>query len=216
MARKKSEQIRKAILDAATRTFAQKGYYNARTAEIATQAGVASGTIYNYFKSKDDILIGIFNERFGEMIGTLRTATGRMEDVDSKIVLIVTSVFRLLQIDRDLAEILVVELRQSAKFLTSSAMFKLLDFLELIEDVIKEGQAGGVYRKELDPAIIAVLLLGCMEAVLSMWIVRDLVPGFEKKYAYSLDQAVEAVLDLWRFELRTKERRESGPKAGGM
>ncbi|UCD57099.1 MAG: TetR/AcrR family transcriptional regulator [Candidatus Hydrogenedentota bacterium] len=209
MAKKKSEYVRKTILDAAVKVVAQKGYYNAKTAEIAKQAGVASGTIYNYFKGKDDILISVFNERLGDMVATLRGAMKRMEDVDSKISLIVTSVMQLFQTDRDLAEILVVELRQSAKFLKSTAMLKLLEFLELIEEVIIEGRSRGMYRKEVDPAMIAVLLVGCMEAVLSMWIISDLVPEFKKKYDYTPAEASEAVLDLWQFELRTEEERQT-------
>lgn len=212
MAKKKSEHIRKAILDSATKLFARKGYYNAKTAEIAKEAGVAAGTIYNYFKSKDDILISIFSERLGEMIVTLRSVMDRMEDADSKISFIVTSMMRLFQTDRDLAEVLVVELRQSAKFLKSTAMLELLKFLELIEEVIVEGQAEGTYRKGVDPALIAVLLVGCIEAILNIWIIGDFIPGFKRKYSYTLDEASEAVLDLWRFELRTESQRIKQPK----
>jgi TetR/AcrR family fatty acid metabolism transcriptional regulator len=204
MAKKKSELVRKAILDAAVKVIAQKGYYSARTAEIAREAGVAAGTIYNYFRNKDDLMISIFNERLGEMIDTLTTAMERMDNADEKIALIVTSVMRLCQTDRDLAEIIVVELRQSAKFLAGEAMVKLLEFLALIEGVIAEGQEKGIYRSEVDPALIAILLLGCMEVVLSMWIIADAVPEVKKRYDYSLEEASEAVLDLWKFELRTK------------
>ena len=214
MAKKKSELIRKAILDAAVKVVAQKGYYNAKTAEIAEEAGVAAGTIYNYFKNKDDLLISIFNEKLGEMIETLRSAMSGIEDVDSKIPLIVTSVMRLFQTDRDLAELIVVELRQSAKFLTGSSMLKLLEFLELIEGVIVEGQSKGIYRTDVDPALIAVLLVGCMEAILNMWIIRDMVPELKSKYRYTLSEASEAVLDLWQYELRTETQRRKLKKAG--
>ena len=202
MAKKKSERTRKAILNAAIKVVAKNGYYNARTAEIAKEAGVAAGTIYNYFKNKDDLLISIFNEKLGEMVETLRGAMEGMDDPDSKISVIVTSVMRLLQTDRNLAEIIVVELRQSAKFLKGPAMVKMLEFLALIEGAVAEGQSKGLYRKEVDPAVVAVLLVGCMESVLSMWIVGDFVPAFKKKYDYSLAEASEAVLDLWKFELR--------------
>jgi len=207
MAKKKSEHIRKAILSSATKLFARKGYYNAKTAEIAEEAGVAAGTIYNYFKSKDDILISIFSERLGEMIATLRGVMDGMDDADSKVSFIVTSMMRLFQTDRDLAEVLVFELRQSAKFLKSTAMLELLKFLELIEEVIAEGQDEGTYRKGVDPALIAVLLVGCIEAILNIWIIGGFIPGFKQKYSYTLDEASEAVLDLWRFELRTEEQR---------
>jgi TetR/AcrR family fatty acid metabolism transcriptional regulator len=210
MAKKKSILVRRAILDAAVKVVAEKGYYSARTAEIAEKAGVAAGTIYNYFKNKDDLLISIFNERLGEMIDTLSAAMNEMDNADEKIALIVTSVMRLCQTDRDLAEIIVVELRQSAKFLTGEAMIKLLEFLALIEKVIAEGQEKGIYRSEVDPALIAILLLGCMEVVLSMWIIADSVPEVKKRYNYSLAEASEAVLDLWKFELRAKSQRHKG------
>ena len=113
---------------------------------------------------------------------------------------------RELQADRDLAEIIVVELRQSAKFLKGSAMVKMLDFLGLIEEVVVEGQSKGLYRRDVDPAVVAVLLVGCMEAVVSMWIVGDHVPGFRKKYDYSPAEAGAAVVDLWKHELRSKDK----------
>jgi TetR/AcrR family fatty acid metabolism transcriptional regulator len=147
------------------------------------------------------------------MIDTLSDAMDGMDNADDKIALIVTSVMRLCETDRDLAEIIVVELRQSAKFLTGEAMIKLLEFLALIEQVIAEGQEKGLYRKDVDPALIAVLLVGCMEAVLSMWIIADAVPEFKQRYNYSLAEASEAVLDLWKFELRTKDQiqKKEGP-----
>ncbi len=206
MAKKKSERTRKAILNAAIKVVAKNGYYNALTAEIAKEAGVAAGTIYNYFENKDDLLISIFNEKLGEMVETLRGAMEGMDDPDSKISVIVSSVMSLLQTDRDLAEIIVVELRQSAKFLKGSAMIKMLEFLGLIEEVVVEGQAKSLYRRNVDPAVVAVLLVGCMESVVSMWIVGDHVPAFKSKYQYSPAEAGKAVIDMWKFALRTEGR----------
>src|ERR1700757_4629411 len=60
------EGKRERILDAAIKVFAAEGFYNAKVSQIAQLAGVADGTIYLYFKSKDDLLINRFEDRMGQ------------------------------------------------------------------------------------------------------------------------------------------------------
>lgn len=61
----KHEQLvatrRRQILDAATKVFAERGFHRARIKEIAREAGVSEGTIYNYFEDKEALLIGILH-----------------------------------------------------------------------------------------------------------------------------------------------------------
>ena len=60
------------IIDAAIRVFARNGYYNSRVSDIAREAGIASGTIYLYFKTKDEILVTLFRERMAEWVASVR------------------------------------------------------------------------------------------------------------------------------------------------
>src|SRR3954464_7692080 len=65
---------RERILAAAERIFARHGFFAARVSEIAKEAGVADGTIYLYFKSKDDLLISLFENRMRQVNEQLRQA----------------------------------------------------------------------------------------------------------------------------------------------
>ena len=134
---------RDAILRAAIETFAARGFFNAQVADVARAAGVAAGTVYLYFRGKDDLLISIFERTMKEAI-----AEGR-ESVDSKA----TPLERLREIarlhlgrlgrDRDLAIVFQVELRQSTKFMERFSATHLREYLGIIRDVIAEGQAQG-------------------------------------------------------------------------
>jgi AcrR family transcriptional regulator len=78
VARPKSEDKRNAILDAATRLFAERGLTGAPTSEISKQAGVAEGTLFTYFKTKDDLINALYREI------KLELADGMMSDFPRK------------------------------------------------------------------------------------------------------------------------------------
>ena len=67
---------RDAILRAAIDVFAERGYFNAQVADVARAAGVAAGTVYLYFKSKDDLLVSIFDRSMREGLAHSRAETG--------------------------------------------------------------------------------------------------------------------------------------------
>ena len=68
------------ILKAATKVFAQNGYFNSQVADVARVAGVAAGTVYLYFKSKDDLLVSIFERSMNEVLGEARAAIDGVAD----------------------------------------------------------------------------------------------------------------------------------------
>src|SRR2546430_12316187 len=71
---------RDAILRAAIDVFAERGYFNARVADVARAAGVAAGTVYLYFKSKDDLLVSIFERSMRESLTAGREAVADLSD----------------------------------------------------------------------------------------------------------------------------------------
>ena len=91
MAKRKSSAVRESILDSAIKVFAKTGFYKSKALEIAQKADVAVGTIYNYFKNKDDILISIFNERIGELTASVRAAMEGVDDPEKKLGIIFDS-----------------------------------------------------------------------------------------------------------------------------
>jgi TetR/AcrR family fatty acid metabolism transcriptional regulator len=204
VAKQKSLAVRESILESATQVFAKTGFYKAKASEIANKASIAVGTIYNYFKNKDDILISIFNERLGELSASLREVLETIDDPDDKLAAILESTITTLENDRELAEVITIELRQSSKFFSSTAMSSVIEFLDIIKDVIEEGQRKGLYRQDIDPRVVALLLLGSFENLLHVWVLSDKVPEVRKKYGVSLEQGKDVIRRLIKYGLRNE------------
>ncbi|MBI5118626.1 TetR/AcrR family transcriptional regulator [Candidatus Poribacteria bacterium] len=193
MAKQKSVAIRESILEAATKVFAKTGFYKAKALEIANKANIAVGTIYNYFKNKDDILISIFNERIGELNRTLISALQGVDDPDQRLSIILSSSISAMKNDREFAEVVTIELRQSSKFFSSTAISSVLEFLEIITDVIHDGQKRGIYRSDVDARVVAWTLLGSLENLLHIWVLSDRLPEVKHRYDISLEEGKETV-----------------------
>ena len=115
--RNKGAEKRERILQSAIKVFARKGFYNTRVSEIARTAGVADGTIYLYFKNKDDILISLFNDRIGKLNDEMERQLSTLDSPSEKVKRIVSIQLGLLRGHKDLAEVITINLRQSNRFL---------------------------------------------------------------------------------------------------
>src|ERR671934_1099059 len=93
------------IIDAAIRVFARSGYYNSRVSDIAREAGIAAGTIYLYFKTKEEILVTLFREKMAEWVGFVQAEIAAEPDAINKIRRLVALHFRVLEQRPDLAEV---------------------------------------------------------------------------------------------------------------
>lgn len=162
-----NSEKRERILEGALRAFAKKGFYNTRVSEIASEAGVADGTIYLYFKNKDDLLISLFEDRMEWINHRLEAELGAVEGgVLERLKAFVELHFRLSVENRDLAEFITVELRQSAKFVKEYKNPKFTDYLKILQSLIEEGQREGVFRSDLDSRLVARALFGALDEVL--------------------------------------------------
>ncbi len=161
-----SSEKRRRILDGALRAFARKGFYNTKVSEIAAEAGVADGTIYLYFKNKDDLLISLFEDRMEWVIGRLDAELQHVTGSREKLRAFIHLHFMLVEEDRDLAEFITVELRQSAKFVKEYDNPKFGDYLKLLQRIIEEGQRAGDLRIDLDARLAARALFGALDEVL--------------------------------------------------
>ena len=161
---------RERILDAAERVFAQHGFYTARVAEIAREAGVADGTIYLYFKSKDDLLISLFESRMERLNKQLAEALAGAEGAPAKIRAFITSYATLAQEHPEVAEVLTIELRQSSKFMKEYANPRFGDFLRLLAKIIEQGQADGTLDDSVPAPIAARALFGAIDELVLAWV----------------------------------------------
>lgn len=167
--KRKAVDKRARILKAAVKVFAKKGFHETKVSEIARAAGVADGTIYLYFKNKDDVLISVFEENIDQLSVRLREDLGALPDTASKIRHIVRSQLGVIRARRDLAEVLSVTLRQSNRFLRQFAAPKFSDYLDIIAEVIEVGQKDGEVRKDVAPRVVARALFGALDGLLLTW-----------------------------------------------
>ena len=168
-ARKKqaASDKRERILAGALKAFARKGFYNTKVSEIASEAGVADGTIYLYFKNKDDLLICLFEDRMEWIIERLKTELDKVDgDVFEKLRRAVELHFELAADEPELAEFITVELRQSAKFMKEYKNPKFLDYLHILEHLVEEGQESGVIRDDIEARLVSRVLFGALDEVL--------------------------------------------------
>ncbi len=160
---------RERILRAAVRVFAKKGFYASRVSEIAHAAGVADGTIYLYFKSKDDVLTSLFEDRMTRLLAVLREEIAAAPDAQAKVRRMIELQLGLLDGERDLAEVVTVNLRQSSKLLKQYAAKRFTEYLELMAGVISEGQQRGELRGDVSARVMARAIFGALDGVTMTW-----------------------------------------------
>lgn len=197
---KRGADKRERILRAAIKVFARKGFYATRVSEIAKAAGVADGTIYLYFKNKDDVLVSIFEDRITKLIDFLRAELEKAEGVEAKVRVVIETQLGLLEEQRDLAEVVTVNLRQSSRLLKQYAAPLFTEYLELIASVIAEGQRDGVLRDDLNPRIVARGLWGALDGVALTWALGGPKRGTPESLRRAASQIASVFLEGLRRE----------------
>src|SRR5262245_29905589 len=180
---------RDALLRAAIETFAARGFFNAQVADVARTAGVAAGTVYLYFRGKDDLLISIFEKTMKEAIASGRESIAKHTDPLAQLRTIARLHLDRMSRDRPLAVVFQVELRQSTKFMERFSATHLREYLGIIRDVIARGQSMGIFRKTLNATLAAKLLFGMLDEMATNWILS--------RRKYSLIADADAIVDLF-------------------
>lgn len=177
------------IVDAAVRVFARSGYYNSRVSDIAREAGIASGTIYLYFRTKDEILVTLFREKMAQFVAHVRAEIAREPDAVAKIRRLVARHFAVLEDDPAVAEVVQVELRQGHKFFRGASAHEVSAYFDLIASVLEEGVAAGQLRGDLPVKMATKVLFGAMDQVATSWVLG--------KRTYRLVDAADAVATIF-------------------
>lgn len=179
---------RDAILRAAIDVFAERGYFNAQVADVARAAGIAAGTVYLYFRSKDDLLISIFERGMRVALDEGRAEVAPIADARERLRRFARLHLRRLGHDRNLAIVFQVELRQSTKFMERFSSTLLRDYLGLIREAVADGQKQGVFRSDIKPTVAAKVLFGALDEMATNWILS--------KRRYALEPEADAVVDI--------------------
>ena len=179
---------RDAILRAAIKVFARHGYFQSQVADVARVAGVAAGTVYLYFSSKDDLLVSIFERTMKDAISEGRAALADVTDPVQRLRRIARLHLERLGRDRDLAVVMQVELRQSIKFMERFSSTHLQDYLNIIRRTISDGQAAGAFRSDVSANAAAKVFFGALDEMATNWMLS------RRKYALAGD--ADVVVDL--------------------
>ena len=170
------------IIEAALRVFARKGYFNARVSDIAREAGIAAGTIYLYFDTKEDILITLFREKMAGFVETVRRAIAELRRL-------VRLHFQILEDNPELAEVVQTELRQGQKLFRGPANQEIAAYFALIASVFEEGVAAGRFSAELPVKVATKMLFGAMDQMATSWVLG--------KRGYHLVGTADTVVDIF-------------------
>jgi TetR/AcrR family transcriptional regulator, fatty acid metabolism regulator protein len=179
---------RTAILEAATVVFAKRGFFGAQVADVARGAGIAAGTVYLYFRSKDEILTSIFDRTMKEAIDEGRAALADVKDPVERLRRIGRMHLARMGRDRNLAVVFQVELRQTTKFMEQFSATGVRDYLSVIQQTIEDGQARGVFRKSFSARTAAKVFFGALDEMATNWVLS--------RRRYALAGQADEVVDI--------------------
>lgn len=178
------------IVEAAISVFAEKGFHAARVSDVARKAGVADGTIYLYFRNKEDLLLVIFEEKMDAMMQDLATALAGIEDPRDKIRAFARHHVDQLRRNPELAQVFQVELRQSSKFLREYRPEKLWEYLDVFGRLVEEGKEKGQLRPDIDPFVAKWAFFGALDELSIQWVLS------RKRDRFNLEKAAAQVADV--------------------
>jgi TetR/AcrR family fatty acid metabolism transcriptional regulator len=161
------------ILDAAEAVFADCGFYNAKVSDIAKHAGVADGTIYLYFKSKDDLHNSLFESRMTHVCEAMQAAVSAEESSSRKLEVFVQTHLKMVNEHPSLAEVLTVELRQSSKFMKEHSNPKFAEYLRILATLINEGQRAGEFDSDVPAPLAARAIFGMVDELALAWLLGE-------------------------------------------
>ncbi len=190
---------RERILQAAIKIFSEKGFFNAKVSEIAASAGVADGTIYLYFKNKDDLLISLFEEKMGEVVEDVRRRVAEIPGALDQLRLFIHNHMGLLVREAGLIEVIQVELRQSNKFMKEYIPVRFLEYLDVISGILEQGKREGVFRGDLNVTVARRAIFGALDEIALAYILS-------KKGKYVPEDAAEEVCSILTDGLCRRER----------
>jgi TetR/AcrR family fatty acid metabolism transcriptional regulator len=184
---------RRRILEAAVHVFARKGYFAARVSEVAKKAGVADGTIYLYFRNKEDILVRLFDEVMSVHVAEARAAVHALPSVPERLLAIAERHLTVLGANRDLAAVFQVELRQSTRFMERFTASWLHDYFALLDEVIEQGQGDGSLRADISRKVAARVLFGALDETVTSWLLSEKRHPLEAQAAPVVDLFLQGV-----------------------
>ncbi len=194
---------RERILRAAIKIFSHKGFFNSKVSEIAHAAGVADGTIYLYFKNKDDLLISLFEEKMGEIVADIRGKVAAADGPLSRLKIFIENHMDLLVREAGLIEVIQIELRQSNKFMKEYVPVKFLEYLDVLGGILEAGKSEGMFRPDLNVKTARRAIFGALDEI-------SLAHVLSRKRKYEPAKAAAEIYRIFADGLCAAGRGEGG------
>jgi TetR/AcrR family fatty acid metabolism transcriptional regulator len=192
---------RERILTAAERIFARHGFFAAKVADVAKEAGVADGTIYLYFKSKDDLLISVFERRMQQLLAEIRAAVVHKARPRDQLRAFVKTYLQLVHDEPTASEVLTIELRQSSKFMKEYDNAALADFLRLLGGIVAAAQADGTLDAQVPSHVAARMIFGMLDELALAWVLAKApFGGGTRPKKFDIVRAADWVMSLLEKE----------------
>ena len=182
------------ILDAAVAVFAEKGFFTSRISDIADRANVADGTVYLYFKNKEEILRTAINTAFDAFMRHARTELEKLPGPAERLRRLAFLHLDALGSNRNLAVVFQMELRQSTRFLSEFSHHHMVEYLTLARTAISDGQASGLFRREMPDKVAANCFFGALDEMVTTWVLNE--------HEYRLANVADAVVDIFLNGMR--------------
>jgi TetR/AcrR family fatty acid metabolism transcriptional regulator len=186
---------RRAILHAAVRVFAEKGYQGCRIADVARAAHVAYGLVYHYFRNKDELLESVFAEQWAILVNALRAIDEGPGTSAEKVAGIYGFVFDVYKTAPAAVRVLILEVTRTTHALRAGSTRETFErAVGIVADVVRQGQGRGELRGDLDPVIAATAILGALELAVSGMVVGLVPARTEEEIDRAKHEATELVL----------------------
>ena len=177
--------------------FAEQGFHQATISQIAKAAGVADGTIYLYFKNKDDILAHFWNQKIQRVIGRFREVMDAEENADDKLRALIRYHLKVFQSNRSMAVVYQAETRRQSRVCEEQIRETAKLYYELVSEIVEQGQQEGRVRKDLYVGLVKRLIIGAVDEVINTWLHSD--------GSYDLCSMADPLVDLFMSGIQAGE-----------
>lgn len=173
--------------------IAENGYFSSPVSAIAARAGVADGTVYLYFKSKDDILRAAIDANFDRFHRQVRERFETLHDPREQLRYIAEVHLEASTTNRSMAIVMQTEVRQSARFIAEFSQHHIVKYIHVVREVIRTGQAQGIFRKDVSDAVVAHCMFGAIDELLSSAVFTGRVYDVKSTAAQVLDVLLNGI-----------------------
>ena len=181
------------ILDAAVEVIAEHGYFSSPVSAIAKRAGVADGTIYLYFKSKDELLRVAIDRALQRFYDGVEREFQHVTDPREQLETIGRLHLETVTVNRSMAILMQTEVRQSAKFIAEFSHHHLVKYIQVVREVVRRGQQEGIFRQDVSDGVVAHCMFGAIDELLSSAVFTGRVYDAKATAAQVLDVLLRGI-----------------------